>query len=122
VKKLPITIHFVSHLATPEGKSHEEGGKVSMRHFKGARAIGFWATAAFGIERNQQAEDPEERHITTVRCVKNRLFGHLNGECFMLKYSPTTGCLTEVLDGGSPVGSAMGFKDETGDHQTSTEF
>jgi twinkle protein len=123
VKKLPITIHFVSHLATPEGKPHEEGGKVSMRHFKGSRAIGFWATAAFGIERNQQAEDPEERHITTVRCVKNRLFGHLNGECFTLKYSPTTGCLTEVLDGGSPVGSAMGFGDETGDHhESSTEF
>jgi hypothetical protein len=54
--------------------------------------------------------------------VKNRLFGHLNGECFTLKYSPTTGCLTEVLDGGSPVGSAMGFGDETGDHHTSTEF
>lgn len=119
VKKLPITIHFVSHLATPEGKSHEEGGKVSMRHFKGARAIGFWSHAAFGIERNQQAEYPAERHITTIRCVKNRLFGHLNGECFYLKYDPTTGRLQEVADpSGSPVGSQQGFMDETSNNTT----
>ena len=112
VKKLPITIHFVSHLATPEGKPHEEGGRVSMRHFKGARAIGFWCHAAFGIERNQQAEDPEERHITTLRNVKNRLFGHLTGETFQLCYNPNTGCLSEVT--GSPVG----FHDESTDHSS----
>jgi twinkle protein len=83
-----------------------------MRHFKGARAIGFWCHAAFGIERNQQAEDPEERHITTLRNVKNRLFGHLTGETFQLCYNPNTGCLSEIH--GSPVDTPV-FADETQD-------
>jgi twinkle protein len=120
VKKLPITIHFVSHLSTPEGKPHEEGGHVSMRHFKGARAIGFWTHLAFGIERNQQAKDPAERHITTVRCVKNRPFGHLNGETFTLQYSPSTGRLHEVS--GTPVENHLGFGDETDNHEQTQEF
>lgn len=112
VKKLPITIFFVSHLATPEGKSHEEGGHVSLRHFKGARAIGFWSHLAFGLERNQQAEDVEERLITTVRCVKNRPFGHLNGEVFYLRYDPNSGRLLPI-DKAWVEGDIGGYKDET---------
>lgn len=96
VKRIPITIICVSHLATPEGKPHEEGGQVSLRHLKGARALGFWLHLAFGLERNQQAEDKTERFTTTVRCIKNRPFGHLNGEVFLLRYDPSTGLLNEV--------------------------
>ena len=101
VKAIPITVFLVSHLATPEGKSHEEGGHIAMRHFKGARAIGQWTHIAFGLERNQQAENMQERFTTTVRCVKNRLFGHLNGELFYLRYNPSTGRLVEVPDDGT---------------------
>lgn len=111
VKKLPITIIYVSHLATPEGKSHEEGGHVAMRHFKGSRALGFWTHIAFGLERNQQAEDRLERFTTTVRCVKNRLFGHLNGEVFYLRYDPLTGRQVEVDD--PKKGNEYGFTDTT---------
>jgi twinkle protein len=53
--------HFISHLATPEGKPHEEGGRVTIRHFRGSRSIGFWSHFMFGLERNQQAEDEIER-------------------------------------------------------------
>lgn len=113
VKKIPITIFFVSHLATPEGKPHEEGGHISLRHFKGARAIGFWAHIAFGLERNQQAEDRDERMVSTVRCVKNRPFGHLNGEVFYLKYDPGTGRLNEIENPESPRKGASAFTDET---------
>ncbi|KKL71542.1 hypothetical protein LCGC14_2093850, partial [marine sediment metagenome] len=59
--ELNIMVHFVSHLSTPEGKSHEEGGRVMIKHFKGSRAIGFWSYFMFGLERNQQAEDVNER-------------------------------------------------------------
>jgi twinkle protein len=114
VQEIPISIFFVSHLATPEGKPHEEGGHISLRHFKGARAIGFWATAAFGLERNQQAEDKEERYTTTVRCVKNRPFGHLNGETFQLRYVPSTGRLVPV-----DTLSVSLFEDETCEGKTS---
>jgi twinkle protein len=45
--ELQIIILFVSHLTTPEGKPHEEGGRVTIRHFKGSRAIGFWSHFMF---------------------------------------------------------------------------
>jgi twinkle protein len=54
-KELQIVLIFVSHLATPEGKPHEEGGRVMIRHFKGSRAIGFWSHYMIGLERDQQA-------------------------------------------------------------------
>ena len=34
-QELEIIIHVISHLATPDGKPHEEGGRVMLRHFKG---------------------------------------------------------------------------------------
>lgn len=92
-KSLKVVIHFVSHLATPEGKSHEEGGHVSMRHFKGARAIGFWTHFAFGLERNQQAEDKRERETTTLRCLKDRYTGQATGCLLYLGYDVDTGRL-----------------------------
>src|SRR5207237_292665 len=33
VQKLDIAIFLISHLSTPEGKPHEEGGRVMIRHF-----------------------------------------------------------------------------------------
>lgn len=56
-QELNICLYVISHLATPEGKPHEEGGRVMAKHFKGARAIIFWAHFMFGLERNTQAED-----------------------------------------------------------------
>lgn len=96
--ELGIIIHFVSHLATPEGKPHEEGGRVMIRHFKGSRAIGFWSYYMFGLERNQQAEDHEERQTTTFRILKDRFTGQSTGEVFKLRYDPETGLLHEVDD------------------------
>lgn len=92
-KALKIIIHFISHLATPEGKSHEEGGHVSMRHFKGARAIGFWTHFAFGLERNQQSEDKKVRETTTLRVLKDRYTGQATGHLIYLGYDASTGLL-----------------------------
>ena len=95
-KSLKVIIHFISHLATPEGKSHEEGGHVSMRHFKGARAIGFWTHFAFGLERNQQAEDKRVRETTTLRVLKDRYTGQSTGHLLYLGYDAATGRLFET--------------------------
>jgi twinkle protein len=92
---LGLIIIFVSHLTTPEGKPHEEGGRVTIRHFKGARAIGFWSYYMFGLERNQQATDPEERKLTTFRCLKDRYTGQSTGKTFGLSYDESTGLLFE---------------------------
>lgn len=113
--ELDIIIHFVSHLATPEGKSHEEGGRVSIRHFKGSRAIGFWAHGLFGLERDQQADDPVVRMTTTLRVLKERYTGQATGEVIFLGYDKDTGLLSVT----SAPTEASPFKDETG---TKPEF
>lgn len=95
-KELMVIIHFVSHLATPDGKPHEEGGRVMIRHFKGARAIGFWSHFMFGIERDQQAEDEEAQQQTTFRVLKDRYTGRATGMTFPLRYDPERGMLVEL--------------------------
>lgn len=93
VKELDITLHLVSHLSTPDGKPHEEGGRVMVRHFKGSRAIGYWSHFIFGLERDlQDVEDP-----TTFRGLKDRFTGQATGEVIPLHYDPPTGLLSEAV-------------------------
>lgn len=106
--ELGCIIHFVSHLSTPEGKPHEEGGRVMIKHFKGSRAIGFWSYFMFGLERNQQADDPEERQTTTLRILKDRYTGQATGKTILLGYEQATGLLYER---GSSADN-YGFDDE----------
>lgn len=90
-QELNVWVFLVSHLTAPAtGSTHEEGGHVSLRHFKGARAIGFWVSFAFGLERNKVAEDPQERLRATLRCVKDRYTGRADGECVELVYDQET--------------------------------
>lgn len=93
--ELQIIVTCVSHLATPDGKPHEEGGRVSIRHFKGSRAIGFWSYFMFGLERDQQAEDPDERQTTTFRILKDRNTGDSTGLTIELGYDASTGRIFE---------------------------
>lgn len=94
-QELNINIGFVSHLATPEGRPHEEGGRVTIRHFKGSRAIGYWSHFMFGLERDQQA-DPATRGLTTLRVLKDRRTGDATGRTLTLFYDRDTGRLHEV--------------------------
>jgi twinkle protein len=93
VKRLNITIFLVSHLATPEKGSHEEGARVTIRQFKGSRAIGFWSHFMFGLERNQQSDDPDEATTTTFRVLKDRYTGRATGKTLLLGYDRDTGML-----------------------------
>lgn len=93
--ELSIIIHCVSHLSTPEGKPHEEGGRVQIRHFKGSRSIGFWSYFMFGLERNQQAEDEDDRQTTYFRVLKDRYTGQATGTVIELGYDPETGRIYE---------------------------
>lgn len=96
VKELKIIVILVSHLSTPEGKPHEEGGRVTIRHFKGSRSIGFWSHYMFGMERDQQASDLTKRRLTTFRILKDRYTGQSTGEKFFLGYDVTRGRLHET--------------------------
>lgn len=120
VKEVPITIFFISHLATPEGTPHEEGGRVKIRHFRGSRAIGFWSSYMIGLERNQQAESERVRATTTVRILKDRETGRATGQTFWLAYDHETGMLSSTTD-PEQEGSTFGFEDATEEDPTTEQ-
>lgn len=96
-KRYNIIIHLISHLTTPDkGPPHEEGGRVTIRQFKGSRAIGFWSYFIFGLERDQQNEDPEAQRVTTFRILKDRYTGQSTGETIPLTYDAGTGLIEPV--------------------------
>ncbi len=91
-----LIIHFISHLTTPDGKPHEEGGRVMEKHFTGSRAIARWSHYMFGLERNKQDEDEKARQTTTFRVLKDRFTGRATAEKFGLFYNRDTGLLAEA--------------------------
>ena len=90
-QELGCTIYYISHLTTPEGTPHEEGGRVLEKQFRGSRSIAYWSHFLFGIERNKQDRDG----VTTYRILKDRYTGDSNGITFGLKYDLETGLLME---------------------------
>lgn len=96
-QELGIIIHFISHLTTPEGKAHEEGGRVMEKHFTGSRAIARWSHYMFGLERNKQHSDPIKRQTTTFRVLKDRFTGRATGMKFGLTYNQKNGILSESI-------------------------
>jgi twinkle protein len=112
-QELEIKLYMISHLSTPDGTPHEEGGRVMIRHFKGSRAIGFWSHIILGLERDQQHENPAMRSITTVRVLKNRYAGPV-GDIFFLGYDSNTGILaeTELPEDEEEQVKGTGFKKE----------
>lgn len=97
-QRYDICIYYVSHLSTPEGKSHEEGAAVTARQFYGSRDIARCSNYLFGIERNQTSDNPQERHISTLKVLKARYAGHLNGNHLKMSYNVETGIITEIED------------------------
>lgn len=98
-RELKFTLFTISHLRKPEGKPHEEGGRVHLDDMYGAAALKQWATYVIGLERNQQAENEEERHTTTLRILKDRYTGLAAGHLITIKYNKETGKLTETNAG-----------------------
>lgn len=90
-QELECTIYYVSHLTTPDGKPHEEGGRVLEKQFRGSRSIAYWSHFLFGIERDKQ----DEEGVTVFRVLKDRFTGDAAGLRFGLKYSTDTGMLEE---------------------------
>jgi twinkle protein len=119
-QELNICIYFISHLTTPEkGAPHEEGGRVTIRQFKGSRAIGFWSHFMFGLERNQQSDNPAERTTTTFRVLKDRYTGQATGNCIYLGYDEASGRLIPTTDPAlqeQKRNHADDFSDESSDY------
>lgn len=96
VEEVGVAMYVVSHLRrTPGQKAAEEGGQVSSSHLRSSHGIAQLADSIIAVERNQQAQDLDERMTSTIRVLKNRALGRL-GPVAWLKFDPDTHTLTEV--------------------------
>ena len=95
VQETGIAMIVVSHLRRPDGKGHEEGAVTTLSQLRGSASIGQLSDMVIGLERDAQHDDPEIRHTTRVRVLKNRFSG-ITGPCCDLKYDMDTGRLAEV--------------------------
>lgn len=81
-----VVLFVNAHFKRLPGTPHEEGAESSLADFRSSGAIAQLANTAIGLERNQQAEDPEERKLTTPRVMKCRHTGR-TGPAGILKYN-----------------------------------
>ena len=79
---------------SPEGVSHENGRAISLSDLRGSQSIAQLSDICLGLERDQQAEDPQARNRTKIRCLKNRYSG-LTGPAGEMIYNPSTGRLLD---------------------------
>lgn len=92
--ELDACVYLASHLTRPGlGKSHEEGGHVALNQFRGSNGIGMFSHFVFGAERDQQAENPADRCVTTFRVVKDRYTGDSTGKTERVIYDTLHGTL-----------------------------
>lgn len=95
VQETGVGMFVISHLKRPQGKAHEEGGQVSLSELRGSASIAQLSDMVIGLERNQQAEEEQDRNTTTFRVIKNRFAG-LTGKAGQVLFNKHTGRLKEV--------------------------
>lgn len=96
IQEEPVAIFLLSHLSKPDESRtpFEHGGAVRQGDFRGSQSIAFWSTFMIGVERNTEGEG-DEKFVTRLRCVKDRLTGQHTGEVATLFGNPKTGRLLE---------------------------
>lgn len=109
VEETGVLMHLVSHLRRAEGRSHEEGGRVSLSQLRGSHSIAQLSDTVIGLERDQQAEG-EEADVATIRVLKDRLTGN-TGVAGKVRYNKENGRMEAVEDGFSEYGSKGGDVD-----------
>ena len=98
VEETGAGIILVSHLRRVDGnKGHENGIEVSLSHLRGSNSIGQLSDCVIALERNQQADDPEEARTTRLRVLKSRYTGDV-GLAARVIYDGETGRLSELTD------------------------
>jgi twinkle protein len=87
---------LVSHLRRVDGnRGHEQGIEVSLSHLRGSHSIAQISDCVIALERNPQADDPDEANTTYLRVLKSRYTGDI-GLASSLFYNHQTGRLSEL--------------------------
>lgn len=93
VLRCPSHFTIVTQLSQGDGKkSHEEGGKINTRHMRGSQRVPSVFNEMLALQRNQQAEEPEERDTSNLFCLKARLGGE-TGHITSYRYDKQSGRL-----------------------------
>ena len=88
---------LVSHLRRVDGnRGHENGISVSLSHLRGSQSIAQLSDCVIALERDQQADDPQEANTTHMRVLKSRYTGDV-GMATHLLYDRETGRLSETF-------------------------
>lgn len=70
IEETGVGVVCISHLKVADGKSHEEGGQVSLNHLRGSGTLKQIPDCIIALERDQQSED--EKNVARIRVLKNR--------------------------------------------------
>jgi len=68
---------------------------VNLSHLRGSQSIAQLSDCVIALERNQQADDPNESNTTQLRVLKSRYTGDV-GLASRLLYDRETGRLNEI--------------------------
>lgn len=93
VTETGVGVLAVMHLKRVQGKSFSKGGEVELTDLRGSAGAEQMSMNIWALERDQQGDNKD---ITRLRCLKNRLLG-FTGICDTLIYKHDTGRL-EPLD------------------------
>lgn len=73
IEQTGVGVLAIVHLKSPEhGRSHEEGGQVSLAHLRGSGSLRQIPDAIIALERDQQSGDSDTARL---RVLKNREYG-----------------------------------------------
>ncbi len=95
IEETGVGIIAIVHLKQPEGKPHEEGGRVTLSQLRGSGSLKQLSDNVIALERNQQHSKMAD--VSTIRVLKNREFGDV-GVADVLKYHKDTGRLLTASD------------------------
>ena len=100
VQEVGCRLILVSHLRRTERSTEEGLSRPALNLLRGSHAIAQISDVVLSAERPQQADDEDEKDMSTLRVLKNRHTGE-TGLCGRLKWNRETARLTEVLDTAS---------------------
>jgi len=106
IENTGVGIIAVVHLKQPEGKPHEEGGRVTLSQLRGSGTLKQVPDSIIALERDQQGDTS---NIALIRQLKNREWGS-TGDAGYVKYHSDTG---RLLPCDPPEASADTFFDNT---------
>lgn len=89
IEETGVGIIAITHLNSPDGAPHEEGGRVTLRNLRGSGSLKQLSDNVLALERDQQGDDPTQALIRVLKC---RELGE-TGEADVLNYNRSTGRL-----------------------------